>query len=123
MAAAAIAPNSLICHGGSGTTFGALAAGVPMVFVPLFADQPVNARLVSAAGAGVTVAPSGGPEGAMGVPGPEDPARIRAALQAVLDDPFYRSAAKAIAAEMAAMPTVGELLDGLLIGLVPPNRD
>ena len=32
----------VICHGGSGTTFGALAAGLPLVIVPLFADQFAN---------------------------------------------------------------------------------
>jgi UDP-glucoronosyl and UDP-glucosyl transferase len=113
---------ALVCHGGSGTTFGALAAGLPMVFVPLFADQPVNARLVSAAGAGVTVLPSAGPEGAMGVPGPEDSARIRAALETVLDDASYRNAARGIAAEMAAMPTAGELLGEMLAELAPDTR-
>ena len=29
----------VVCHGGSGTVFGALAAGVPLVIVPGFADQ------------------------------------------------------------------------------------
>jgi hypothetical protein len=28
----------VVCHGGSGTTFGALAAGLPLVICPLFAD-------------------------------------------------------------------------------------
>ena len=32
----------VVCHGGSGTTLGALAAGVPLVVAPLFADQPQN---------------------------------------------------------------------------------
>lgn len=112
---------ALVCHGGSGTTFGALAAGVPIVFVPLFADQPVNARLVSA-GAGLTVSPSAGPEGAMGVPGPQDAARIRAALETVLDDASYRGAAKRISAELAAMPTVGELLAEVVAELIPAAR-
>src|SRR5262245_6866381 len=29
----------VVCHGGSGTTYGAVAAGVPVVAVPMFADQ------------------------------------------------------------------------------------
>lgn len=33
----------VVCHGGSGTTFGALAEGLPVVVVPMFADQAVNA--------------------------------------------------------------------------------
>jgi UDP-N-acetylglucosamine transferase subunit ALG13 len=45
----------VICHGGSGTTLGALAAGVPMVVIPFFADQFDNAAKVQEAGAGVVV--------------------------------------------------------------------
>src|SRR6185436_16936713 len=41
---------ALVCHGGSGTLLGGLAAGLPMVVVPLGADQPHNGRLVAAAG-------------------------------------------------------------------------
>ena len=33
----------VVCHGGSGTTYGALAAGVPLVVVPVFANQFANA--------------------------------------------------------------------------------
>jgi UDP:flavonoid glycosyltransferase YjiC (YdhE family) len=42
----------VVCHGGSGTTFGALAAGVPVVVVPLFADQFTNGSRVLQVGAG-----------------------------------------------------------------------
>jgi hypothetical protein len=51
----------VVCHGGSGTTFGALAAGVPLVFVPMFADQRPNAERVEELGAGVVVPPPIGP--------------------------------------------------------------
>jgi hypothetical protein len=34
--------DAVVCHGGSGTTLGALAYGVPLVVTPLFADQPYN---------------------------------------------------------------------------------
>jgi UDP:flavonoid glycosyltransferase YjiC (YdhE family) len=44
-------------HGGWGTTLATLAAGVPMVLLPLFAlDQHYNADRVEAVGAGVTLA-------------------------------------------------------------------
>ncbi len=52
---------AVLCHGGSGTTFGALAAGVPLVVVPLFADQPANGRLVASLGAGRIVQATAGP--------------------------------------------------------------
>jgi len=74
----------VVCHGGSGTTFGTLAVGVPLVVVPLFADQPANARLVSAGGAGLMITPTAGEAGAMGVPGPEDVPPLRAAIESVL---------------------------------------
>ena len=46
----------VVCHGGSGTTFGALAAGVPLVICPLFADQSMNGRLWRRRGAGLSSA-------------------------------------------------------------------
>ena len=46
-----------VVHGGSGSTLGAIAAGVPLVVVPLFADQPENARRVAEVGAGLSVEP------------------------------------------------------------------
>lgn len=47
-----------MCHAGSGTTLAALAAQVPIVAVPLFADQPDNARRIAATECGVAVAPT-----------------------------------------------------------------
>jgi UDP:flavonoid glycosyltransferase YjiC (YdhE family) len=34
----------VVCHGGSGTVLGTLAAGLPLIILPLFADQIANAR-------------------------------------------------------------------------------
>jgi Erythromycin biosynthesis protein CIII-like, C-terminal domain/Erythromycin biosynthesis protein CIII-like, N-terminal domain len=45
----------VVCHGGSGTVLGALSAGVPLVTVPLFADQFENSRRIAAMGAGAVV--------------------------------------------------------------------
>ncbi|HEY3872787.1 MAG TPA: glycosyltransferase [Actinocrinis sp.] len=104
---------AVVCHGGSGTTFGTLAAGLPLVVVPMFADQPANARLVESAGAGLAVPPGGVSDGRIAVPVATDAARIRRALESVLSDASYRRAAQRLAAEMAALPTAGELLDAL----------
>jgi UDP-N-acetylglucosamine:LPS N-acetylglucosamine transferase len=46
------AADVLVHHGGIGTTFGALGAGIPSVVLPQAFDQSFNARLVSAAGVG-----------------------------------------------------------------------
>jgi len=84
----------VVCHGGSGTTLGSLAAGRPLVVVPLFADQPMNAERVAAAGAGLTVAP--------------EAAAIRAATDKVMAAAAYRETAEEVAAEMASHPHVDE---------------
>ncbi len=45
----------VVSHGGSGTTYAALAAGVAQVIIPLFADQGTNGALIAHAGAGIVV--------------------------------------------------------------------
>ena len=47
----------LVFHAGSGTMLAALAAGVPMVMLPVAADQPENAERCVAAGAAVALPP------------------------------------------------------------------
>lgn len=80
-------------HGGSGSTIGALAAGVPLVLLPMGADQPFNAERCVALGAGLVL----------------DvvrcaPADVRAAVERVLADPSYRAAAQRVRDEVAALP-------------------
>jgi hypothetical protein len=89
--------DAVVCHGGSGTLIGALAAGVPLVVTPLFADQPYNGARVAAAGAGLSL-----------TPGSPRAAELREALSKVLEDGAYRAAARRIAAEIAALPPVEE---------------
>jgi UDP:flavonoid glycosyltransferase YjiC (YdhE family) len=103
----------VVCHGGSGTTFGALAAGVPLVFVPMFADQRPNAERVEELGAGIVVAPPVGPDGGMAGLAAADAPRLREAIEVVLADGSYASAAAAVADDMAAAPPISGLLDQL----------
>lgn len=77
--------DAVICHGGMGTVTEALAYGVPLVLAPMRHDQPVVARQVAQAGAGVEVSF-----------GSATPADIAAAVSAVLDDPGYRASARRI---------------------------
>jgi len=93
--------TAAVVHGGSGSTLGALAAGVPLVVVPLFADQPQNARRVAEVGAGLAVEPSR--ENPMATIEP-----LRAALETVLTDPSYAERAGALADELRAEPPVDE---------------
>ncbi len=48
---------ALVHHGGAGTTYTALAAGIPAVVVPHLGDQPYYARRVEELGAGVGSVP------------------------------------------------------------------
>ena len=88
-----------VVHGGSGSTLGAIAAAVPLVVVPLFADQPENARRVAAVGAGLAVEPD-----------PEDVdatiAPLREAIASVLRVPSYGERARELADELRAQPRV-----------------
>lgn len=104
----------VVCHGGSGTTFGALAAAVPVVAVPLFGEQFTNGRRVAEAGAGLVVeAQPGGPDAPRRVVGEGDAPRIATAIETVLRTPSYKQEASRIALEMAAGPTIDQVLDNL----------
>jgi UDP:flavonoid glycosyltransferase YjiC (YdhE family) len=92
-----------LVHGGSGSTLGALAAGMPLVVMPLFADQPQNARRVAEVGAGVAVEPNRDDLDATVSP-------LRQAIRTVLDDPSYGRAARALADELRAQPPVDDAL-------------
>jgi len=102
--------SALVSHAGSGTMLGALASGLPQVCLPRGADQFANAERVQAVGAGVRL-----------LPDEVTPERLRAAVSAVLDDPAYGRAARALKAEIEAMPSPAEVLDDL-VHLAGPQR-
>lgn len=103
----------VVCHGGSGTTFGALAAGIPVVMCPLFADQPRNAAAIQRAGAGLVVTGTLQATGGLRGLGPQDVAPLRTSIERVLGEESYRQAARGIATEIAGMPTLDELVERL----------
>jgi MGT family glycosyltransferase len=103
----------VVCHGGSGTTFGALAAGVPVVICPLFADQPRNGQAVQAAGAGVVLAASDNAAGGVRGLGPGDVLSLRERIEEVLREPAYHEAARRIEAEASGMPSLEEVTERL----------
>ena len=104
----------VVCHGGSGTTFGALAAGLPLVICPLFADQTANAQLVHEAGAGLAVFTSDDAAGGLRSLGSADVAALRGAIEFVLAEPTYRQTAGRLAREIAGTSTLEETLAQLL---------
>jgi UDP:flavonoid glycosyltransferase YjiC (YdhE family) len=107
----------VVCHGGSGTVFGALGAGVPLVMLPMFADQPTNAAMVEEYGAGRRVI-----EGGKSADENRDELeasleRLREALLDVLSASRYREAASVLALELKAAYQPLELADLLARGL------
>jgi UDP:flavonoid glycosyltransferase YjiC (YdhE family) len=83
----------LVFHGGSGTMLASLAAGVPMVALPVAADQPENADRCVAAGVALALDPD-----------TRDAAGVREAAARVLGDPSFRTAALALRAQIRDMP-------------------
>ena len=102
----------VVCHGGSGTTLAALAAGVPLVMVPLFADQFENARRIAKTRAGRIVETQITAAGARSINTAAAP-KITKSIEDALEDVTDRDRARAIAAEMAATATVEEVLTRL----------
>ena len=98
---------AVVTHGGHGSTLDALAHGVPVVVLPLFAlDQWFNAEAVARAGAGVALDGERRTRRATDLPSAETLARLRPAVEHVLSDPAPRAAARTLAAEMHALPPV-----------------
>jgi UDP:flavonoid glycosyltransferase YjiC (YdhE family) len=84
---------AVISHGGSGSVIGALAFGLPMVLLPMGADQPHNAARCAALGvARLLDAVEATPE------------TVRLAVTTVLAEPGYRRATERLQAEIAALP-------------------
>ena len=83
----------VIFHGGSGTLLGAIEHGLPMVVVPVRADQPENAQAAARAGAAVVLMPEA-----------VTPDSVRSAVRATLGEPGYRASARRLKAELRALP-------------------
>ena len=85
--------DAVLCHGGTGTVLAALGQGLPLVLVPVAADQPDNARRCEEIGVAEVVAPGG-----------RTPGAFRDAVRAVLGDPNYRRNAGRLRDETARQP-------------------
>jgi len=77
----------------------ALARGLPLVAVPMFADQMHNADRLVAAGVGVRVDPE------------QVSDQLTTAIERVLEEPSYRIRAQQVAADIAARPSPADALD------------
>lgn len=99
----------VLTHAGAGTTTAALSRGLPLVCVPLFGDQPHNARRVADLGAGLTVPPDAGP------------LAVASALDTVLETPVFADVARSLALSLDGLPTVEDVVP-LLHAAVDPAR-
>jgi UDP:flavonoid glycosyltransferase YjiC (YdhE family) len=87
--------SAVISHGGSGTVLAAMAAGLPQLCLPQFADQPLNAAAVAGAGAGLALQAD--------ALHPHD--TIRESLTRLLTEAAFRSRALALRNEIMSMPS------------------
>lgn len=97
----------VVHQGGFSTITGTLTAGLPMVILPIGADQPYNAACCEALEVGRVIAPE-----------ERTPRAIRDAVQGVLADPMYRLNATRVRNEMAVLPGpeyAVELLERLVV--------
>jgi UDP:flavonoid glycosyltransferase YjiC (YdhE family) len=100
----------VITHAGFSTVAAALSHGLPVVSIPIDADQPVNAERCAALGVGVTIGPA-----------ERTPDAIRAATDEVLGDPVYRRNAERVGDETARLPGP-EHAAALLVQLATERR-
>jgi UDP:flavonoid glycosyltransferase YjiC (YdhE family) len=99
----------IVCHGGFGSTLGALAHGTPLVILPLFSsDQWANGEAVARAGAGITIGDDRGARNVLDLPAAETIGGLASAVSSVVDDPRYQREAGRIADAMSALPSIDE---------------
>ncbi len=85
--------NVVVHHGGSGTTLGAAGHGIPQLLLPQGGDQHPNAGALVQAGCGLQLDT-----------GRDDAAAVASAVRTLLQDQAIATAARRLAAEIAAMP-------------------
>ena len=101
--------DAVVSHGGSGSVLGALAHGLPLVLLPMGADQPLNAARCQELGLGRALDAIAAT--------PDD---VSAAVEAVLSEPSYRSAAERMRDEIAALSAVEHAVE--LLERIAPSR-
>jgi len=98
---------AVIAHGGSGSVMGALAHGLPMVLLPMGADQPHNADHCVALGVALALDAV-----------TATPHSIQTAVATILSDTTYQQKAARLRDEIATLPApmaALRLLEGLVV--------
>lgn len=94
--------DAVVAHGGAGSTLATLSHGLPMLVLPRGADQFHNAERCVACGVGRSLRSD-----------ELTPETVRRDVRALLEEPHFRSAARALGDEIAAMPTPHEVVPAL----------
>jgi MGT family glycosyltransferase len=92
------AAAAIVFHGGSGTLVDAVTMGVPVVALPMGADQPDNADRCTELGIGIVLDPLAAPA-----------EEIADAIDRVIDEPRFAAAAVAIADEARTQPRLADV--------------
>jgi MGT family glycosyltransferase len=101
--------DAVISHGGNNTVTETLLHGLPLVVIPISADQPDSAGHVAASGAGIRLSPWR-----------LTPAKLGKAIKEVLQNPHYRQAAQRVQASYQAC--AGPQTSARLIELLAHTR-
>src|SRR5882724_6056156 len=89
--------DALITHAGAGSLITGIMAGLPMVLVPLFGDQPPNAACAVRAGAGIILDAA-----------TLSPQSVCHATRVVLAEPRYRESVQRVRDEAKGLPDHAE---------------
>jgi len=85
--------DAMVAHAGYGTVMAGLCTGLPMLLLPLGADQPLHAARCEALGAAAVI-----DRGAVSVPA------IREGIRRILGDPSLRGGSRAVKRAIETMP-------------------
>jgi UDP:flavonoid glycosyltransferase YjiC (YdhE family) len=91
-----------LTHAGFNAVREALTAGVPMVALPMHAEQPANAQRLFELGVGLAVRPE-----------KANAATLASACRCVLDDPAIRRAARGFQRQILGLPGIDQLVADL----------
>jgi glycosyltransferase (activator-dependent family) len=94
--------SAAVTHAGGGTLLTFAARGVPQLTLPYHFDEPALGRRHAATGAGLTMHPAKASGTA-----------VRDAVQRLLDDPAFATAADQLRAEMQALPSPNDIVGQL----------
>ncbi|MFN8077678.1 MAG: glycosyltransferase [Kineosporiaceae bacterium] len=101
-AATLASADAVLCHAGSGTVLEALAHGLPLVLLPMGADQPLNAARCEQLGVAVVLDPT-----------EVTPDEVARAVRHPLTDQRLREAARAVAEQWRDLPGPDAALDAV----------